>query len=165
MNRAPPSPEVIPHETSRVVRHLPLALRSALASATTATNLSARNLLRNLLALAWIAPKVAAAAATANHDKHPSALRIHSEGHNQREPPQRRPRQTCALATCFAWRSVRDSLRFRSLCCYRIQTFATCSLWRGSHQREPPQRRPRRQRHDRSRHVRAIDVLRHHAMG
>ena len=32
-----------------------------------ATYLSARDLLRNLLALAWIAPKVAAAAATATN--------------------------------------------------------------------------------------------------
>jgi hypothetical protein len=87
--QALPSPEVMPHETSLFARHHPLALhcvprlrlstrnllRNLLALAwmtpevatavATATTLSARNLLRNLLAVAWMTPKVAAAAATA----------------------------------------------------------------------------------------------------
>ncbi|MFM1869151.1 MAG: hypothetical protein RL591_2559 [Planctomycetota bacterium] len=47
MNLALPSPEVMPHETSRFVRHHPLALHFVPRSC-----LSARNLLRNWLALA-----------------------------------------------------------------------------------------------------------------
>jgi hypothetical protein len=59
MNLASPSPEVMPHETLRFVRHHPLALHFVP---------------RSYLRCGW------------NHEQHPSALRIHSKGHNQREP-------------------------------------------------------------------------------
>jgi len=60
MNDASPSPKVMPHETRIAAERHPLALCFAPRS-----YLSARNLLRNLLALAWITPEGAAAAATA----------------------------------------------------------------------------------------------------
>jgi hypothetical protein len=51
-----------------------LATPKVAAAAATARTLSARNLLRNLLALAWIASKVAAAAATL-HQLHQHLVR------------------------------------------------------------------------------------------
>ena len=56
------------------------------------------------LTLAGLTPEGAALAATANHQQQPSALRIHSEGHHQREPPQRRPLKSRPAAAATATR-------------------------------------------------------------
>jgi hypothetical protein len=85
---------------TRASSHYLLLCRGVVPHETTidsAVDCSGSAPLRLRQSLIWAPPEGAAAAATANHEQQPSALRIHSEGHHQREPPQRRPLKSRAL--------------------------------------------------------------------